>query len=117
MEEFTGKAGRGKIPKYDEKSGKVTLVIDNLGPGDEGQYECRADNTYLHYWGENNNCSHYINPEVKHKSIVLPKESCRPKLKACHIDSDDYADYAALQGLWKINEILSESDKIFVCIK
>ena len=33
-----------------------------------------------------------INPEVT-------KGSCRPKLKAFHIDSDDYADNAALQGL------------------
>ena len=38
--------GRGKNTKYDEKTGKVTLVIDDLGPGDEGQYECRADNPY-----------------------------------------------------------------------
>ena len=46
LEEFTGKAGRGKMTKHDQKSGKVTLVIENLGPGDEGQYECRADNPY-----------------------------------------------------------------------
>ena len=38
--------GRGKNTKYDEKTGKVTLVIDDLGPGDEGQYECRVDNPY-----------------------------------------------------------------------
>ena len=40
------KAMLGKVTKYDEKSGKVTLVIENLGSGDEGQYECRADNHY-----------------------------------------------------------------------
>merc|ERR1719320_492244 len=82
------------VTKYDEKSGKVTLVIENLGPGDEGQYECRADNPY-----GDSTCTIAITPEVTQRSIVLPKHSCRPKLKACHIDSDDYADYAALQGL------------------
>merc|ERR1719193_1949393 len=88
------KAMFGKVTKYDEKSGKVTLVIENLGPGDEGQYECRADNPY-----GDSTCTIAITPEVTQRSIVLPKHSCRPKLKACHIDSDDYADYAALQGL------------------
>eukprot|EP00091_Calanus_sinicus_P008954 TRINITY_DN21268_c0_g1_i1.p1 TRINITY_DN21268_c0_g1~~TRINITY_DN21268_c0_g1_i1.p1 ORF type:complete len:145 (-),score=39.16 TRINITY_DN21268_c0_g1_i1:104-538(-) len=94
LEEFTGKAGRGKMTKHDQKTGKVTLVIENLGPGDEGQYECRADNPY-----GDSTCTILINPEVTKKSVILPKGSCRPKLKACHIDSDDYADYAALQGL------------------
>ena len=46
LEHFTGKAGRGKRTNYDETTGRVRLVIENLGPGDEGQYECRADNQY-----------------------------------------------------------------------
>ena len=46
LEDWTGKDRLGKVTKYDEKSGKVTLVIENLGPGDEGQYMCRADNPY-----------------------------------------------------------------------
>ena len=46
LDDWAGKARLGKVTKYDEKSGKVTLVIENLGPGDEGQYECRADNPY-----------------------------------------------------------------------
>ena len=34
------------MTKHDQKSGKVTLVVENVGPGDEGQYESRADNPY-----------------------------------------------------------------------
>merc|ERR1711936_1349975 len=89
LDHMTGKAGRGKVTKYDENTGHVTLVIQDLGPGDEGQYECRADNPY-----GDSTCTITINPEVTKKRVVLPKGSVRPKLKACHIDSDDYADYA-----------------------
>ena len=32
--------------RYDETSGRVSLVIPDLGPGDEGDYQCRADNPY-----------------------------------------------------------------------
>ena len=46
LESFTGRLGRGKTTHYNEETGRVTLVIENLGPGDEGQYECRADNPY-----------------------------------------------------------------------
>ena len=31
---------------YDEHTGRVCLVIPDLGPGDEGDYMCRADNPY-----------------------------------------------------------------------
>ena len=31
---------------YDEQTGRVCLVIPDLGPGDEGDYMCRADNPY-----------------------------------------------------------------------
>ena len=97
------------MTKYEEESGRVSLVIENLGPGDEGQYQCRADNPYgdstctivvriAHIYQIRYSLLQ-ISPEVTHKSLVLPKHSCRPKLKACHIDSDDYADYATLQGL------------------
>lgn len=44
--------------------------------------------------------SFQINPEtVSKKKVVLPKGSCRMNLKACHIESDDYADYASTMGL------------------
>ena len=46
LEEFKGKAGRGKRTEHDERTGLVRLIIENLGPGDEGQHECRADNQY-----------------------------------------------------------------------
>ena len=36
----------GKKTHYDEKTGRVCLVIEDLGPGDEGEYQCRADNPY-----------------------------------------------------------------------
>lgn len=31
---------------YDEKSGIVTLQINQVGPGDEGEYTCSAKNQY-----------------------------------------------------------------------
>ena len=37
---------KGKKTWYDEKTGRVCLVIEDLGPGDEGDYQCRADNPY-----------------------------------------------------------------------
>lgn len=43
---------------YDEKSGEVTLLIKQIGPGDEGEYTCTARNQY----GEAI-CSVYIQPE------------------------------------------------------
>jgi len=82
---------------YDEQTGRVCLVIPDLGPGDEGDYMCRADNPY-----GDSTCTITINPETvdnSKKKVVLPKGSCRMKLKACHIDSDDYADYASTVGL------------------
>ncbi|KAJ8687530.1 hypothetical protein QAD02_023324, partial [Eretmocerus hayati] len=43
---------------YDEKTGIVTLQINQIGPGDEGEYTCHAKNQY----GEGI-CSVYIQPE------------------------------------------------------
>ncbi|GLH07319.1 LOW QUALITY PROTEIN: Titin [Gryllus bimaculatus] len=43
---------------YDEQSGKVSLLINTIGPGDEGEYTCTAQNQY----GEAI-CSVYIQPE------------------------------------------------------
>ncbi|XP_014204704.1 titin [Copidosoma floridanum] len=43
---------------YDEKSGNVRLQINQIGPGDEGEYTCHAKNQY----GEAI-CSVYIKPE------------------------------------------------------
>lgn len=31
---------------YDEKTGAVTLQINQIGPGDEGEYTCSAKNQY-----------------------------------------------------------------------
>ncbi|XP_068082222.1 titin [Anabrus simplex] len=43
---------------YDEQTGKVSLLINTIGPGDEGEYTCTARNQY----GEAI-CSVYIQPE------------------------------------------------------
>ena len=37
---------KGRKTWYDEDTGRVCLVIPDLGPGDEGDYMCRADNPY-----------------------------------------------------------------------
>ena len=34
------------ILSYDQDSGKISLVIRNLGPGDEGTYSCTVSNPY-----------------------------------------------------------------------
>ena len=44
---------------YDETSGKVSLQIRGIGPGDEGEYTCTALNPY----GEAI-CTVYISPEA-----------------------------------------------------
>ena len=44
---------------YDENSGKVSLMIKTIGPGDEGEYTCTALNPY----GEAI-CTVYISPEA-----------------------------------------------------
>ena len=44
---------------YDEVSGKVSLQIRSIGPGDEGEYTCTALNPY----GEAI-CTVYISPEA-----------------------------------------------------
>lgn len=43
---------------YNEKTGDITLLINQIGPGDEGEYTCTARNQY----GEAI-CSVYIQPE------------------------------------------------------
>jgi len=44
---------------YDDRSGKVTLQISHIGPGDEGEYTCTASNVY----GEAV-CTVHIQPEA-----------------------------------------------------
>ncbi|CAB4067571.1 TTN [Lepeophtheirus salmonis] len=44
---------------YDEESGKVSLLIKCIGPGDEGEYTCTSLNPY----GEAI-CTVYISPEA-----------------------------------------------------
>lgn len=34
---------------YDDKTGTVTLQINQIGPGDEGEYTCSAKNQYGKY--------------------------------------------------------------------
>ena len=46
LQETEGREGKGKKTWYDEKTGRVVLLIQDLGPGDEGDYQCRADNPY-----------------------------------------------------------------------
>jgi len=96
LESYSGKAGKGKMTSFDPANGRVTLMLSDVGPGDEGIYTCTASNPY----GEST-CSINLNPEKtqSRRKPTLPKGSCRTKLKACHIDSDDYADYAKLKGL------------------
>merc|ERR1712032_731835 len=36
------------VTSYHPPSGQVTLAIDDLGPGDEGEYACKAENP----WGD-----------------------------------------------------------------
>ena len=50
--------------KYDEHTGKVSLLISIIGPGDEGEYTCRATNQY----GEAV-CTVYIQPEGENINV------------------------------------------------
>jgi len=45
---------------YDQQTGNVVLTINQIGPGDEGEYTCSARNQY----GEAI-CSVFIQPEGK----------------------------------------------------
>jgi len=99
LQSYTGRAGQGKMTSFDPKNGRVTLMLSDVGPGDEGVYTCTARNPY----GEST-CTLNLNPEnpgsqLRRQPPTLPKGSCRTNLKACHIDSEDYADYARLKGL------------------
>lgn len=35
---------------YDENTGNVTLQINQIGPGDEGEYTCNARNQYGNFF-------------------------------------------------------------------
>lgn len=50
---------------YDQQTGNVVLTINQIGPGDEGEYTCSARNQY----GEAI-CSVFIQPEGKIKLII-----------------------------------------------
>lgn len=47
---------------YDQQTGNVVLTINQIGPGDEGEYTCSARNQY----GEAI-CSVFIQPEGRIK--------------------------------------------------
>uniref|UniRef100_A0A1B6CYN2 Ig-like domain-containing protein n=1 Tax=Clastoptera arizonana TaxID=38151 RepID=A0A1B6CYN2_9HEMI len=51
---------------YEQQTGNVTLLINNIGPGDEGEYTCCARNQY----GEAI-CSVFIQPE----GVMMPQQS------------------------------------------
>ena len=56
---------------YDENTGKVSLMIKSIGPGDEGEYTCTALNPY----GEAI-CTVYISPEAT-KSVKKSKSGAK----------------------------------------
>ncbi|EEB18956.1 conserved hypothetical protein [Pediculus humanus corporis] len=55
---------------YEEQTGNVTLLINKIGPGDEGEYTCTARNQY----GEAI-CSVYIQPE----GTMMPQQTYQPQ--------------------------------------
>ena len=58
--------------KYDDRSGNVSLLINQIGPGDEGEYTCTARNQY----GEAI-CSVFIQPEgMWFKMCIMLKCAC-----------------------------------------
>ena len=56
---------------YEENTGKVSLMIKSIGPGDEGEYTCTALNPY----GEAI-CTVYISPEAT-KSVKKSKSGAK----------------------------------------
>ncbi|CAG0878668.1 unnamed protein product [Darwinula stevensoni] len=56
--------------KYDEQTGKVSLLISIIGPGDEGEYTCKATNQY----GEAV-CTVYIQPEAQYRQWLQKQET------------------------------------------
>lgn len=57
--------------KYEEGTGNVSLLINHIGPGDEGEYTCAARNQY----GEAI-CSVYIQPEGRQSSQISMIKIC-----------------------------------------
>ena len=57
---------------YDEASGKVSLLIKSIGPGDEGEYTCTALNPY----GEAI-CTVYISPEATNKQVKKSRSGAK----------------------------------------
>lgn len=53
---------------YDQQTGNVVLTINQIGPGDEGEYTCSARNQY----GEAI-CSVFIQPEGKNMTHLKLK--------------------------------------------
>ncbi|XP_037947834.1 titin-like [Teleopsis dalmanni] len=55
---------------YNEATGEVSLLINQIGPGDEGEYTCTARNQY----GEAI-CSVYIQPEGAPSPVIKPVQT------------------------------------------
>jgi hypothetical protein len=64
---------------YDQQTGNVVLTINQIGPGDEGEYTCSARNQY----GEAI-CSVFIQPEGKIKLLSKYAELNTYKLLDFH---------------------------------
>lgn len=52
--------------EYEKSTGKVSLMISTIGPGDEGEYTCTAVNKF----GEAI-CTVYIQPEGEYMATIL----------------------------------------------
>ena len=68
---------------YDEASGKVSLLIKAIGPGDEGEYTCQA---YNHFGFANSNCRLKVGapPKIEYmpKELHLPEgDNSKIKIK------------------------------------
>lgn len=75
---------------YNEQTGDVSLLIKQIGPGDEGEYTCTARNQY----GEAI-CSVYIQPE----GVALPAQQSHAQSSySHHSETVQHKAYATQQG-------------------
>ena len=62
---------------YDPKSGHITLLIQDIGPGDEGQYSCTVSNEYGSITANLN-----VNPDINGlNNRCLSPGCCRASLQ------------------------------------
>lgn len=70
---------------YNELNGTVTLLINQIGPGDEGEYTCSAKNQY----GEAI-CSVFIQPEGMPQLSQYRKETVKTTYSNGHMIEEDF---------------------------